>query len=287
MDCYVRLSSGVDKKTGKSTYKLFQIIKVEEKQGWYSFPKVGKDKAVSTNKFLKVKNGRHTSNIRMIMASDSRPNQEDVQNYMNQLKNVRSNEVLSKKMAVKIYNDQQDLVNTYQYTREDIERSVMEKKRNNKYSNIGMEKTRADTSVKAVKHILEEETLQLEEIRAKLESNPNMDDATEDQLLNQRSYQENAVNEAQADYEAKLAEQCKILQLDETLKTRLKNRKNVTNLSNVNQRARKANEKAAFMSYKQQRVKEEKVAANGVTLDFYARRKAKPKNLWEVGQTKT
>ena len=26
MDCYVRLSSGVDKKTGKSTYKLFQII---------------------------------------------------------------------------------------------------------------------------------------------------------------------------------------------------------------------------------------------------------------------
>ena len=150
-----------------------------------------------------------------------------------------------------------------------------------------MEKRRADTSVKAVKHILEEETLQLEEIRAKLESNPNMDDATEDQLLNQHSYQENAVNEAQADYEAKLAEQCKILQLDGTLKTRLKNRKNVTNLSNVNQRARKANEKAAFMPYKQKIVKEEKVAANGVTLDFYARRKVKPKNLWDVGQTKT
>jgi len=53
-DCYVRLGAGIDKKTGKRRYKLFQIVDIEKKSADYSFPKVGTKKPVSMLHFSSI-----------------------------------------------------------------------------------------------------------------------------------------------------------------------------------------------------------------------------------------
>ena len=216
----------------------------------------------------------------MLLASETRPSQDEVSHYMNQLKNTRSNSILSKKKAGRLFKNQQDLVNNYNYTREDIDRQVEEKKKQNKNLNIGKELTRINMAVQAAKNELEEAMHELEVTNNELQQ-PNLTSQEETRLYKLRSEQEAYVNEAQATYESKQAEEKRLLDLDKNLKKRLRNTRNKHNLSRVNQRALVANQRADYDAYKQQKVKETEQA-----LDPYARRKVKPKNLWEVGQGK-
>ena len=70
-------------------------------------------------------------------------------NFASQVKSLRSNEVLLKKKTKRKQKAQQDLVNNYSYIKEDIEKSVQEKKKNNKFVNIGKERTIISLEVKA------------------------------------------------------------------------------------------------------------------------------------------
>lgn len=215
------------------------------------------------------------------MVSDSHPQEDEVAQYMNQLKSLRSNEVLSKKKAAKTFKLQQDLVNNYSYTKEDIEKLVKEKKKTgNKVFNIGKERTIITLAVQGAKNEIEETNQKLDQIRKQLGSRSLKDDEVDD-LKRERNELEDLLTHLEDEYKVKQAEHKRIMELDEGIKKRLKNTKNVQNLSRVNQRAVSANKRADYDAYKHQRLKESEQA-----LDPYARRKVKPKNLWEVGQSK-
>jgi RNA polymerase-associated protein RTF1 len=69
-------------------------------------------------------------------------------------------------------------------------------------------------------------------------------------------------------------------------KKKLSRRQKDQNWAKVNERAAKINQNADFESYKEQQAKKEAEAKSGSEPRFnpYARRKVKPKILWEVGQ---
>jgi len=216
----------------------------------------------------------------MILVSDSHPTEEEVLHFVGQLKTLRSNEVLSKKKAIKTYKAQQDLVNNYSYTKEDIEKSIQEKKKKNKFVNIGKERTIISLEVKAARNDLEEAKLKLEQEKKRLESKTLSGD--EEDLLTQKIQKiEEDLDNAQTVYDQKLVEEKNIIEADNRIKRKLKSTKNIQNLSRVNQKAYSKNKRADYDAYKNLKNKEVEQS-----LDPYARRKVKPKNLWEVGQTR-
>jgi len=86
----------------------------------------------------------------MNMVSDSRPNENDVLNCVGQLRTNRISDVLSKKQAIKMRKKQDELVNNYTYTKEDVEKSI-QARMSKKVMNIGMERTRAGIAVQAAR----------------------------------------------------------------------------------------------------------------------------------------
>eukprot|EP00985_Skeletonema_marinoi_P029069 scaffold26636_cov77-Skeletonema_marinoi.AAC.1 len=209
---YVRIGIGRDNKTQKACYRLCKIDGIVEKDA-YTFPASEGQSAVSTDKWLSVSFGKQKREFKMLTVSDHRPTVEDVTKYVGHLKNERgTHALLTKKKAKKLSKKQDELVNNYTYTKEDIEMLVKEKKKRNKKSaNIGLEKTRMAITVRAA---------------------------------------EDAVKE-------------------------------------VNKRAKMANQSADFAAFKEQRAREQAEGSGEPKFDPYARRKVKPKNLWEVKGAKT
>mmetsp|Transcript_2865 Transcript_2865/g.6176 ORF Transcript_2865/g.6176 Transcript_2865/m.6176 type:complete len:679 (-) Transcript_2865:78-2114(-) len=284
-DMYVRLAIGKDKTKMKACYRLCQIVGVESKPAEYKFPQMKNENPVSTNKVLKLKFGTSVKPFFMYMVSDSKPTEDDVNKLVGQLKNGRLNdEILSKKRAIKLRKIQDELVTNYTYTKEDIEKSIAEKKKR-KVSNIAMERTRISTAVQAAREAVEDAEAKLDEAkRALLEADE--DDLDVDQLQSSVTLASEALDDAKSELAAREQERDRILSADESRKKRMKGAEKIQSWNKVNERAMEKNKMADYESYKQQRELEKKESASQGTPKFnpYARRKVKPKILWEVGQ---
>lgn len=173
-----------------------------------------------------------------------------------------------------MYEEQQDMINNYRYTKEDIEKSIEDRKNRNKFTNIGMEKTRIGLDVKAAKDNLDDATREKKVIETELRHST--DSEMTDELLKRQKDNDEQIENYQNLYREKLDKQKKLMEKDDKLRKILKSR-NKTNLSEVNNRNVARNKKTNFESYKQRK---EVTSAS----DLYARRKVTPKNLWEVGQ---
>jgi len=274
---YVRLGIGRDNKTQKACYRLCRITAIVAKSE-YSFPRLDSQKLVSTNKWLQLSFGKFVREFKMNTVSEHRPSEEDVAQLVSQLKTERlSDHVLTKKTAAKLRKQQDELVNNYTYTKEDIDMLVKDKKkRNHKSLNIGMENSRIDISVQAAQDEVQETKKRLEDAKVEqMEVDDDMADAAESSVKKSQE----ALRTAQRKLEGKMEEQRKIQQEDRERIERLKKSANVQNWVKVNQRARLANQNADFQSYKEQ---QERGRAEP-KFDPYARRRQQPKNLWEVG----
>lgn len=237
---------------------------------------------VTTNKWLKLSFGKNENVFKMITVSDHRPTDEDMKQLIGQMKTDRlSDNILSKKKAIKLRKKQDNLVNNYTYTKEDVEKLVTEKKkRNKKASNIGLEKTHIAIAVQAAKDAVKAAEERLEEARvAQMEADDAVASTTESNVTKARE----ELEDAKALLEERIHEQKRILKDEEDRINRLKGSSKVQNWVKVNQRARLANQNADFLSYKQQLAKEKAEASAEPKFDPFARRKVKPKNLWEVG----
>ena len=216
----------------------------------------------------------------MYLVSDSRPTDEDVKKYVSVQKSSRR-EVLGKKEASRLRKKQDELVLNYTYTEADIERNVAERKKTGKaLTNLGLEQTRVAIAVQAAQSELEDAKRRLEDAkRSHLEASENDSDDLEKAIEDAEA----ALTAAENKLEEKKEEEKRILAVVEARKKKLQRRQN---WAKVNERAAKMNQTADFQSYKDQQAKKEAETMSGSTPRFnpYARRKVKPKILWEVGQ---
>jgi len=284
---YVKLAVGKDSQKLKSCYRLCQIVGVETRPAEYTFPpdKNSNKKPVSTNKVLQLKFGSSIRAFRMALISDSKAQEEDVKALASHLRDSRLNdEILSKKRAIKLRKMQDKLVNTYTYTREDIEKSIAAKKKR-KVGNIGAEKTKAAIAVQAAQEDVTDAEAKLDEARrAHLEAGE--DDMGIEQLESAVTLATEALEDAKSRLEEQKLEQERILTAEENRKKRIKGADKIQDWNKVNERALERNKMADYEAYKQQQEQEKKEAAGQGAPKFnpYARRKVKPKILWEVGQ---
>ena len=223
----------------------------------------------------------------MLTVSDHRPSIDDVSKYVGHLKNERSKAVLTKKKANKLRKKQDDLVTNYTYTKEDIEMLVKEKKKRNKKSaNIGLEKTRMAIVVRAAEDAVREIEKQLDDAEvARMEADGEANEMVADENVKDLKQ---ALEDAKNNLTEVKAEEERILKEDEERTNKLKANSKIQNWDRVNQRAKLANQNADFAAYKeQQRAKAQAGGSAEPKFDPYARRKVKPKNLWEVKGAKT
>jgi hypothetical protein len=99
---------------------------------------------------LFLKFGTNEKEFPMYLISDTRPSQDDVNKYVNVVKSARA-EVLSKRAAAKLRRKQDELVNNYTYTKEDIERNLQERETTGKTANLSLEQTRAELAVQGAR----------------------------------------------------------------------------------------------------------------------------------------
>jgi len=216
----------------------------------------------------------------MYLVSDSRPTDEDVKKYVSVQKSSRQ-DVLGKRRASRLRKKQDELVTNYTYTEADIEKNVAERKKTGKtLTNLGLEQTRVAIAVQAAQSALDDAQRRLEDAkRAHLESSENDSEELEKAI----DEAEEAVAEAKSNLEEKQEDENRVLAIVDKRKKKLARRQN---WAKVNERAAKMNQTADFQSYKDQQAKKEAESMSGATPRFnpYARRKVKPKILWEVGQ---
>jgi len=283
---YVRIGIGRDNKTQKACYRLCKIEGIVEKDA-YTFPASEGQKAVTTDKWLSVSFGKQKREFKMLTVSDHRPTVDDVTKYVGHLKNERgSHALLTKKKANKLRKKQDELVNNYTYTKEDIEMLVKEKKKRNKKSaNIGLEKTRVAIAVRAAEDAVKEVEKQLTDAEVeRMEADTESEEMVADEKVNELK---KALEEANNNLKEAKAEQNRIMKEDEERSNKLKQNSKIQNWDKVNQRAKLANQSADFAAYKEQRAREKAEGSAEPKFDPYARRKVKPKNLWEVKGAKS
>lgn len=310
LGCFVRLFIG-ESEDRQKCYRLCEIVGVEKSKSEYKFPTttshekpVSKDHAyiypslyfsfltkmrclfaeqITTSKLLRLKFGKNEKSFPMYLVSDSRPTDEDVRKYVSIQKASRQ-EVLGRREATRLRKKQDELVNNYTYTQADIEKNVAERKKTGKsLTNLGLEQTRVAIAVQAAQSFLHDAKRRLEDAkRAHLEA----PDHDSEELKRAIEEAEEAVAEAKVDLEAKKEEELRILAVVENRKKKLARRQKDKNWAKVNERAAMINQIADFESYKEQQAKKEADAKGGSEPRFnpYARRKVKPKILWEVGQ---
>lgn len=221
----------------------------------------------------------------MLTVSDHRPSADEVNQLITQLKIERlTDSILTKKSAIKLRKRQDELVANYTYTKEDIDMLVTEKKKRNKKTlNIGYEKTRIALAVRAAQDEVEEATKSLEDAKVeRMEADDNMVTIAEASVRKAEKELEMATKKL----EEKLEEQQRIHEEEQDRINRMKKSSKIQNWVKVNQRAKLANKNADFESYKEQLAKEKIQGSAEPKFDPYARRRVKPKNLWEVGGAK-
>ena len=281
LECFVRVTVGEDDK-GEMCYRLCEIVDVVDGDKAYKFPKEGDQKIVSTNKLLRLRFGNSEKNFPMYLVSNSPPDEVDVQKYVSTMRNLRQS-VLSKRYAAKLRRLQDNLVNNYTYKTEDIDKLVeMQRKQGKGKGNLGLEQTKAQIAVQAARDSLTEAEQRLMEAKKKLM------EAGEDSF--QIGDLETAVDEAE-----KVVEDCKknLKEKEDELertkelvvdrKRRMQKTSKIHNWAKVNKRAVQMNQKTDREANKE---REQKEADQKGDFNPYARRKVKPKVLWEVGQEK-
>ena len=215
------------------------------------------------------------------MVSDSRPDMDDVTQYLSRLKNIRGGayQILSRKEATSLRKKQDNLINNYTYTTEDIQKSIETTRTlKKKIGNIAAEKTKVNIAVQAAQSALDDAKRQEEELMMKIELDPNNPD-NENHEKNLSKIKLN-IEELETNLEKAKEEQKKVLNAESSrIKQLNRNQKN-KKWREVNERAREANKEADRLAYKAElelKKSGQKEAANP-----YARRKVKPKVLWNV-----
>lgn len=196
---------------------------------------------------------------------------------MSQLKNRRDTNLLSKKDATKMKKAQDELVNNYTYTAEDIQRTVEEKKSlSKKISNIGADKTRTLIALTAAEALYEEAMKEKNDLENQLLE---ADETAEEDIREKIESIQFSLEELTEDLIKKQKDHKKILDAEALRIKRIQNSDKVQNWAKVNQRAKAANKAADQEAYKN-----DKGSQESSSKDLYARRKVKPQILWEVGQ---
>ena len=286
LECFVRLFIGEDEKENK-VYRLCEIVDVKTDKKSYKFPTINSDeKPVTTNKILRLKFGASEKDFPMYLVSDAIPTESDVLKYVTTQRNNRA-EVLSKRRATKLRRLQDNLVNNYVYTTADIEKNLqLRKKLGKNLANLGAEQTRVAIAVQGARHALSEAKKRLDEAKAELlESN---DDArTVHDLEKAVEERKSLVAVAQKDLEERVEEERTLNDIVKNRKQKLTGRQKDQDWAKVNLRAVQINQKADREGYKaQQEADARKAAGEKEKFNPYARRRVKPKVLWEVGKAK-
>jgi RNA polymerase-associated protein RTF1 len=282
LNCYVRMFIGEDD-NGDKQYRLCEIVDVMTGKKTYKFPRTEENATpTSTDKTIKVRFGTSEREFQMYLVSDAIPNESDVQKYVSSQKNHRL-EVISKRRAAQLRRMQDQLVGNYTYTTEDIERNLKERKKKGKVigSNLGSEQTRVMIAVQAAKDALAEAEGRLALAKRVLIESSEIS-----------SEQRNAVEEwtkkteeARKVLDDRLKDQKALTDALSDRKKKLSRRTKDQNWAKVNQRALELNQKADRQGYRAQKeVDARKAAGEKEKFNPYARRKVKPKILWEVGQ---
>jgi RNA polymerase-associated protein RTF1 len=281
LECYVRLFIG-ENENGEKTYRLCEIVDVVDGAVTYKFPVARKgDIPVSTNKYLRLKFGKNEKEFPMYIVSDEAPKEKDLRTYMTNQRNNRL-EVLSRRRAHKLRRVQDHLVSTYTYTKEDIERNLeARKKQGNVATNLGSRQTLSALAVQAAKDAVADAEQRLAEAKKAFTEAEGFE---EKQLEKSVAEAEISLQKAKEDLEQREYEEKAILAAVEARKRRFAKRSRDVDWTKVNQKALKLNQEA---DRKAGKIKENLASVPGGKVeDFnpYARRRAKPKILWKVGQ---
>ena len=216
------------------------------------------------------------------MISDSRPDQDDVNQYLHHLKNIRGGgeEVLGKKEATSLRKKQDNLITNYTYTTEDIQKSIqMTKTLKKKIGNVAAEKTKINFMVQAAQSALDDAKKEEDELKMKLATSTN-DAENESIELELKALKAN-IDSLESDLKAKKDEQKKILNAESSRTRQLKSNEMNKKWAIVNQRARELNKKADLEAYKAEL--ELKKSGQKEAVNHYRSRKVKPKVLWDTG----
>ena len=201
-------------------------------------------------------------------------------------KNNRS-ECLSKRRATKLRRTQDHLVTNYNYTTEDIERSLLQRKKDGKtMSKLGAAQTKVAVAVKAAKdELLDAESRLTASKKALVEFSGNTHE--ENELEKSLEDCTRAVELARKELNDLLKEEQVTFDAVKNRTMKLAGREKDQNWAKVNRRALQINQKVDRESYKvQKEIDARKAAGEKEKFNPYARRKVKPKILWEVGQAK-
>lgn len=216
---------------------------------------------------LKLKFGANTRDFPISLVSDAKADQSDVTQYVTAMKSIRQR-ILGKKEAAKMRKQQDKLVNDYVYTTADIEANIQSRKnKGDPAANLALERTRAAIGVQAARAALRDVKFQLKHAK------------NSEEIVTF----EQAVAEAEKNLEKKLDEEQAIRDRAKSRKQRLAGRTKDQKWARVNKRNLETNQ---AVDRGEMAAKEDpKEAANAKdSFNPYARRKVKPKILWEVGQ---
>jgi RNA polymerase-associated protein RTF1 len=284
LECFVRLFIGEDPDSGQKVYRLCEIVDITPGVKSYKFPLEKGAKPVSTNKMIRLRFGASEKDFPMILVSDGPVTELDIQKYITTQKNLRA-EVLSKRRAAKLRRLQDDLVNNYTYTTEDIERNLKARKKEGKsMANLGLEQTKVAIAVQAARDsVFEAERMLKEAKRSLFEAG---DKSDEFKLQDNAKAAEKALETAKKFLKEKEMEEKTVRDTVEERKRRLTLRSKDKNWAKVNERALQENQRADREAGKEEEggIGASAKRANKDAFNPYARRKVKPKILWEVGQ---
>lgn len=269
LKCFVKLFVGEDP-NGKRCYRLCRIVDVGQAKEPYSLPPVKKEKPVSTDKMLMLQFGANKKLFPLRLVSDAKPTQADISQFETAMKTARLNdELVGKGEAIRLRRKQDELIGNFTYTAEDVERKLLEKKKKGQTAgNLGLEQTRAAIGVQAARGTLADAKAQL---KAAADSG-------------EIAEAEKKVADAQRLLDQRLEEEQRVLEKVKNRKTRLTSRTTDQQWAKVNERAVKMNRQADVGAFKEKEVEAEKNGTGKPVFNPYARRKVKPKILWEVGQ---
>jgi RNA polymerase-associated protein RTF1 len=268
MNCFVKLFIG-ENDLGKRCYRLCKIVEVKTHKP-YQLPPVSNQKPVTTDKMLTLKFGKNQRDFPISLVSDAKCDEADMKQYIDATKTNRER-TLGKKEANKMRRQQDKLVREYVYTTEDIEVNLRNRKmKGETAANLALERTRAAIAVQGARAALKDATFQL--TNAKNANN-----------VEEIKEFEQVVEAAEKKLEEKLIEEQIVKDRAKDRKMRLTGRTKDQKWALVNKRALEINQKVDRGEMVDKNDENENSAAKG-TFNPYARRKVKPKILWEVGQ---
>lgn len=268
MNCFVKLFIG-ENDLGKRCYRLCKIVQINKNKP-YQLPAVKNHKAVTTDKMLTLKFGKNQRDFPISLVSDATVDDADMKQYIDATRANRER-TLGKKEANKMRRQQDKLVRDYVYTTADIETNLQNrKKQGESAANLALERTRAAIAVQGARAALKDAAFQLKNAR----NTNNLGETKECERVLQRAEQV---------LEEKLAEEQLVKDRVKDRKIRLTGRTKDQKWAEVNKRALEMNQKVDRGELLDKTEEHENSAAKE-TFNPYARRKVKPKILWEVGQ---